>query len=381
MTSHFPAAASDISAEASAWIAQLESGELTAADRDAFAEWIARSPRHAAEVRHLAELSLDLNVLTGMAQPLRRAARQHRPDGRHAVRRVPPAMAQAAAGVLLLVAIVVTVLLLPPVGRPVGEPRIAATTIGEQRQITLPDDTVVLLNTDSRIEVAYDRRERKVRLLKGEGFFKVAHDEHWPFVVYAGDNIVRAVGTSFAISMVDQDVEVTVTEGRVKLTKLARLPGGAVNRAPQTSIDGEDAAVATSTAIMLDAGQSVALGLAEESGPIINHSHRELERELAWREGLLEFSDTPLEDVVAQINRYSTLAVEISDPALLQVRFGGIFRIGDMQQLLDTLQASYDIAVIDLGDHRVGLGRKSTAGAHSGTVDSQPERPDRRESG
>jgi ferric-dicitrate binding protein FerR (iron transport regulator) len=36
-----------------------------------------------------------------------------------------------------------------------------------------------------------------VHLLQGEAYFEVAHNAKRPFLVYAGANIVRAVGTAF----------------------------------------------------------------------------------------------------------------------------------------------------------------------------------------
>ncbi|MCB1674665.1 MAG: FecR domain-containing protein [Halioglobus sp.] len=364
-----PRKAPDITAEACAWIAQLETGELTAADREAFGEWVGRSPRHAAEIRRLARLSLDLNVLTDMAEPLREAARQQREVTAPAKRKTRFGAARLAACAALVLAVAATALLLSPWYRPIGEPMVAATALGEHREIALADGTLVTLNTDSRLEVAYDRRERKVRLLRGEAYFEVAKSRRWPFVVYAGDNTVRAVGTAFAVSLLNQQTHVTVTEGRVELAEVNALPDDATTRH-----DGQDAHRDTSRdsylenkrarpaapfkPIALAAGQSVTVTPTASLEPVVTtHSRRELERELAWRDGLLEFSDTPLADVVAQINRYSKLTVEITDPALAELKFGGIFRIGDTGPLLDALRTSYHITVRRLDGDRIVLSR------------------------
>ncbi|MEQ8937004.1 MAG: DUF4880 domain-containing protein, partial [Amphiplicatus sp.] len=64
----------EITAEASAWLAQLDSGDLSGADLAAFREWMGRSPAHAKEMREMAALSRRLSVLTEMAEPLARAA-------------------------------------------------------------------------------------------------------------------------------------------------------------------------------------------------------------------------------------------------------------------------------------------------------------------
>ena len=64
----------DLTAEACGWIAQLESESMKSDDLDAFKEWIERSPAHKKELKRLALLSSELNVLTDMALPLKTAA-------------------------------------------------------------------------------------------------------------------------------------------------------------------------------------------------------------------------------------------------------------------------------------------------------------------
>src|SRR6202040_1603516 len=66
------------------------------------------------------------------------------------------------------------------------------TAVGEQAAVALPDGSSFDLNTNSRVEVDYTERNRVIRLERGEAYFKVAHDTHRPFWVYAGDRWVRA---------------------------------------------------------------------------------------------------------------------------------------------------------------------------------------------
>ncbi len=56
--------ARQIEAEACAWIAQLDGGEPSQEDLDAFREWVHRSPRHQDEIKRLSAIWGDLNVLT-----------------------------------------------------------------------------------------------------------------------------------------------------------------------------------------------------------------------------------------------------------------------------------------------------------------------------
>jgi len=56
-------------------------------------------------------------------------------------------------------------------------PAAYATAIGERSTVPLADGSIVTLNTASVVEVAYEASERRVRLLKGQASFKVAHGQ------------------------------------------------------------------------------------------------------------------------------------------------------------------------------------------------------------
>ena len=161
--------ASNLSAEACAWIAQLETGELTTADQEAFREWINRSPRHAAEIRFQAKMSHELNVLTDMAESISAAAESRRA----AVSRKPRAIF-SPAGIMAAAVVIGLIVCLPFVdfgARQTGEVQYFQTAIGEFREFSLADGSTVSLNTDSQIEVSFDNDNRRVRLLSGEAFF------------------------------------------------------------------------------------------------------------------------------------------------------------------------------------------------------------------
>jgi transmembrane sensor len=123
--------------------------------------------------------------------------------------------------------------------------------------------------------------------------------------------------------------------------------------------DGEtgpvDVAAMSDAPVLLDAGQSITLASTVTTARVVEQSQREQQRALSWQEGIHDFSATPLEDVIREINRYSPLEIEIADPALRELQFGGIFRIGDTQPLLDALETSYGVNVQRLGTTKVRL--------------------------
>ena len=83
---------------------------------------------------------------------------------------------------------------------------------GERVEATLPDGSVVTLNSASHLVVMEERRVR----LKGEALFEVASDPENPFIVQVEGARVRVLGTTFNVEAYDE-VSVVVAEGRVAL--------------------------------------------------------------------------------------------------------------------------------------------------------------------
>lgn len=356
----------DITAEACAWLAQLETGDLTAADIEAFREWLRRSPRHVAEIRRIANMSLQLNVLTGMVDPIREAMDKYEPiigKTRESVflRFRPAAL---VFSVLIVFAVAFTYV---SWNNTHSQSMLITTETGEIRPVHLSDGTLVELNTDSRIEITYDRYKRRVRLLQGEAYFKVVHDSARPFLVYAGDKYVRDIGTAFVVRLLQENLNVTVFEGRIELAETPGLIEKTYKKPGSGDINTGKSGKPADTATMLKAGQAITLADGERKGKIMNKSANDLKRRLAWKEGLLDFSNTPLEEVIKELNRYSKLRIKIADPHLKTVKFGGIFRIDQTNQLLDALQASYGIRVERLSTNEVRLSKAESTGIDNPT--------------
>jgi transmembrane sensor len=205
-----------------------------------------------------------------------------------------------------------------------------STPVGGIENVPLADGSKVTLNTDTRIRVSLTEKERRIQLERGEAFFEVAKDPQRPFIVYAGDKRVIAVGTKFSVRREDEDIRVVVTEGRVNL---------AVADMPATP-DGADAPDAPT---FLDAG---AVARTARSGLLVQPgSASEAEKLLSWRRGYVSFDNVPLAEAVAEFNRYNTRKIHIEDPAIAAIRVGGNFRADNTDAFLDLLERGFPIAV------------------------------------
>ena len=100
-----------------------------------------------------------------------------------------------------------------------SEPLIYTASAGERKVVTLPDSTVVTLNSGARLTLAddFNVRERRVDL-DGEAFFEVAHNPAKIFTVCCRDNEYIVRGTSFNVSSYSNDrfSIVTLLTGRLE---------------------------------------------------------------------------------------------------------------------------------------------------------------------
>ncbi|MFA4868532.1 MAG: FecR family protein [Pedobacter sp.] len=84
---------------------------------------------------------------------------------------------------------------------------------------TLPDGSEITLNKNSTITYANNfRNNRTIHLEQGSVFFNVVHDETKPFVIDIDKVSVLVVGTSFNIKHLEEQTEVIVETGIVKVS-------------------------------------------------------------------------------------------------------------------------------------------------------------------
>ena len=322
----------DVDEEAAAWIWRMDSAAIDAADRQAFEAWQRQDPRHR---RAVSELSVVWDALDGLAEAKREEKiATFANTAKAALPHHPQRWWIAAAAALAAVAVGVGALWL----QRGSELQTLSTAVGQQRNVTLADGSVVTLNTNTIVESDLRRRTREIYLRKGEAHFQVAHDRSRPFLVHAGDAVVRAVGTAFEVRvMTDQHVDVVVNEGRVEVQPA--LP------APQNT---HARAAAAPTVRALNAGER--LSTASRDYAVIPVTAQQLSTELAWREGAIVFDGERLSDAIAEIERYTDARIIVSDPDVAALRVGGRFRTGNVQEFFDALQTALPVSIRHAGD-------------------------------
>jgi transmembrane sensor len=202
------------------------------------------------------------------------------------------------------------------------------TAVGQTATVRLRDGSVVTLDTDTIVRARESAERRQVKLLRGQAYFKVAKDKARPFTVAAGDKVVTAVGTAFAVRVQKRAVEVTLVEGRVKVQQAGQVDAPAA---------GPHKAVATE---MQPGSRLVAV---EDKGWVLRPV--DTGKATSWLDGQLIFESRPLGEVAAELNRYSDRKIVIADAAVARTPITGAFETGDVEAFVSAVR-SYRLAEV-----------------------------------
>ena len=230
------------------------------------------------------------------------------------------------------------------------------TEVGQRSTVTLPDGSVVTLNTDTTLRTRADGDRRLLYLDKGQAFFQVAHDKRHPFVVSAAGRTVTAVGTAFDVRVDHGRFAVTLVEGKVRVETPSPVPAPAAAKRPDAQAPAPITAPPPVQDVELVAGnQFTALDDSRWSV-----SRADTARETTWLTGWLKFQNEPLGQVVEEFNRYSDRRIVIEDPKLADRKITGRFKAGDVDAFVKAL-AEYDIARLESDRDTVRLTEPSTS--------------------
>ena len=341
-----------VQAQASAWLAKLDNDKPSSQDLQAFKHWVNKDEAHIAAFKKVAAAWDELNILTRLPSLLEQKDLQSKEQKHRAASAQPAAPRFGIAGLsfrqLALAATIVMGLMLG-VQQAFNSPQQARywTAVGEQKTITLPDNSVVQLNTNSRIQFDYRGQTRAVYLHQGEVHFSVAKNPDRPFEVYAGTGLVRAIGTAFSVTLNNRsdEVNVLVTEGVVEIAP--EIVTSAIGPQAET-IDAGPSGAQVMAEKPANRHQRVSAGSAavfdrDEVREIEKVEAAEMQQLLAWQQGLLIFSGEPLEEVVAEISRYTDTKIIIKSEEARALRIGGQFNVADTRAIFSALEQGFGI--------------------------------------
>lgn len=206
------------------------------------------------------------------------------------------------------------------------------TRRGERKEIILPDQSMVKLNVDSRIEFPekFSSSERVVKLY-GEAFFEVIHDGY-PFIVKTENASINVLGTQFNVSSRDKKTEVIVRNGKVVLQNVTSPSGNKV--------------------VLTEDQMSTCIGNLD---PDLPHSvsSRDL---LGWLENRIVFTKKPLNEISKELERVFNVTIKLANPLISSLSVSGTFEEKNVESILSeiclTLNLQYEYKN---GTYRISL--------------------------
>ena len=163
--------------------------------------------------------------------------------------------------------------------------RVVQAQNADQR-VSLPDGSVVYLRKGAMIKYTepFNGKERQVEM-SGEAFFQPVHNPGMPFRISTVHAVIEDIGTSFMVKDQEGADEVIVVTGKVKFTDK----------------------VQSSHSIVLLSGQKAILKENKFIQLVTTDSNF-----MAWKTGVLDFRETPLDQAVQDIGDFYQLAVSLA---------------------------------------------------------------------
>lgn len=184
---------------------------------------------------------------------------------------------------------------------------------------TLPDNSVIELNADSKIK--YDSKKwntNRALVLDGEAYFKVEKGQK--FTVNTDYGSINVLGTSFNIYSREDKFEVHCTTGKVEVA----------------TKDGET--------LILNPDEKTYLN---KEGDLVKES-LESKSTVPWRQKIYRFDEIPLHVVFDAVERQFDVKVEL-EPGIEDRLYSGVFEARDLDKALRAVCFPMELHVVERG--------------------------------
>ncbi|MCL3780940.1 DUF4974 domain-containing protein [Prolixibacteraceae bacterium JC049] len=173
-----------------------------------------------------------------------------------------------------------------------------AAPIGQKSQVMLPDGSKVWLNSESVIEFNNNFASNRVVKLEGEAYFEVEKDKDHAFQVQTKSYNVVVHGTRFNVMAYDDlgYTQTTLVEGSVE-----------IQRGKQQ--------------LFLEPGEQINL----QNGQFIERKVN-TDIAIAWKDNKFRFDSVKFSELIRRLERWYDVDIEISNSALLEQEFSGVFK-------------------------------------------------------
>ncbi len=194
--------------------------------------------------------------------------------------------------------------------------------VGGEYHFTLADGTMVWLNSSSQLTfpTRFTGSTREV-IVEGEVYFEVQHDENRPFIVWVGDMNVQVLGTKFCISAYPENegIMTTLVQGAVQVTSGDKQ-------------------------VVLQPGYQA---VVDQHSGVIKQRAVELSLYTSWVQGVFEYENMELNDIMIQLARWYDVQFTFSAPEYKERCFTGVVRkYEDLDDVLDMIEKTTNVKFI-----------------------------------
>ena len=283
-------------------LARYFSGECSSEEKKLLESWMRADPKNKIEMDNLEKIwavsdlpNKNWNAQEALKKVTERIDR-HLPERQQLIVRYPLAKVLRYAAVVLI--FIVSILIISRIYLNQAVPVITEVLVpnGTTKEIVLPDHSKVLLDAGSLLTYS-DRFGEKFREvnLQGEGYFEITGNPQIPFIVDAGDAVIKVIGTKFNVRAWKSShmVKVVVEEGKVLFA---------------SKDDSEDY-----TVIIAKNQLSTLLENGKPQTPQVV----DISQYLAWMNRTMNFQNVPLNEIFQQLERWYNVTINIDNKSLL----------------------------------------------------------------
>jgi len=238
---------------------------------------------------------------------------------------------QIAAAIIPFVFILSAVLYIQQPAAKVEKDFVVSVKQGNRAQVTLPDQSKVWMNSNSKL--IYRNGENNTREVKliGEAFFKVFKDKSRPFIVSANNIQVEVLGTSFNVKARNGSdiIETSLVEGSIKLSG--------------TELTQDYQLKPNEKATYSNSLKSIKIESTDN------------EVETAWKDNKLQFKSERFGNVVKRLEEWYGVKIISKCPTIENDIISGAFKGESLETVLETFAIQYKIKYSNKGDSVVVL--------------------------
>jgi len=195
-----------------------------------------------------------------------------------------------------------------------------ATNDKEQKTVSLPDGSTIILKPKTHIQLAgdYNKGSRTVILTSGEASFNVQHRAQLPFVVSMDIASVKDIGTDFTVQRGEDSIKVRVSGGKVAFVN---------------NVSGEARELSAGMALSFSVHDRRFGAVAVTSAGSVNYDSA----------NFLKFSDMPLSEVLPVLQKEYGRTIRLNDTSIGQKRLTANLDRESFENAMKVICASFNL--------------------------------------